>query len=270
MSRWMLMKNTQTENLQQHSLEVAAIVYKLVEIRNSQFGGKLNPAMASVYGIYHDALEIFTGDFPTPVKQFAGGAIKKIADQIEAYALDRLIAFLPEKLQSFYRSAFQIPAEYKQVIKAADRISALIKCHKELAADNREFAPAAARLQQALADSGLPEVQVYLDHLPEYRVHGDLDQQFRIFVITHALALIKTGDEATAAEEAADTLTSITSPLAIGAVQIAYVLDNRSMRESLLKSNLPEVRYFAENFIPPGLHQVTLDELLNADEDWLI
>lgn len=165
--RWSLMRNTKQEDLKQHSFDVAVLAHLLVLICNHLSSGtnkrQLDPGKAAVYALYHDTAEVFTGDFPTPLKQFGGGAIKAIADKLESLAIDKMVGTLPEELQGSYREVFAIPPEYKALVKAADRIAALRKCRAEIAAGNQEFAPAAARLEETLKESNLPEVDYFME-----------------------------------------------------------------------------------------------------------
>lgn len=162
--RWSLMDNRRNEDLKQHSFDVAVITHGLVVIRNDILKSSriIDAGRAVLYALYHDVEEIFTGDMPTPIKYFGGGIMKGIMEKISSLAVDKLVGSLPEQMQPAYRSVLDIPPEYKAIIKAADRIAALRKCKEELAAGNMEFAPAAARLEEALAASGLPEVEYFM------------------------------------------------------------------------------------------------------------
>lgn len=171
MKRWSLMHSVHIEDLQQHSYEVATIAHLLCNIWNNVFGPQskggfmpLDAALAAVYALFHDAAEVFTGDFPTPMKEFGGGVLKAFSDTLETMAVGKMVSSLPVELRESYQQVFEIPARYKKVIKAADRIAALNKCREELAAGNPEFGPAAARIEQVLKECELPEVQYYLEH----------------------------------------------------------------------------------------------------------
>jgi len=166
--RWSLMRSSIQEDLKQHSFDVAVFAHALATIRNSYFNGSLDPNMAAVYALYHDTAEVFTGDIPTPIKQFGGGVVKSIMNQLEGLAVNKMVESLPESLRPVYRLIFTIPDGYKEIIKAADRISALQKCREEIAAGNPEFIPAEKRLQEVLGSSQLPEVAYFLENfLPE-------------------------------------------------------------------------------------------------------
>lgn len=172
MLRWSLMRNVKQEDLKQHSYDVAVTAHALTIIRNEKvlnpFRRRLDPNLAATYALFHDTAEVFTGDIPTPIKQFGGGKVKAITEVLEQMAVEKMVSSLPEELQENYRHVFLIPKDYKDIIKAADQISALRKCREEIAAGNKEFLPAAARLEETLESSNRPEVRYYLENfLPD-------------------------------------------------------------------------------------------------------
>jgi 5'-deoxynucleotidase len=175
-NRWGLMRNTQPENIKEHSLDVAMLAHALVVIRNTYYGGTLDPNQAAMYGIFHDASEIFTGDMPTPVKHF-NPHFKKSFHQLEDRARKKLLAMLPPELSTVYEPLFffeEQDEEYQPVIKAADRIAALIKCLEEEKSGNLEFKRAGGEHLEGLRKSPLPEVIYFLDYfLPGYRLSLD-------------------------------------------------------------------------------------------------
>ncbi|NVN93459.1 MAG: 5'-deoxynucleotidase [Desulfuromonadales bacterium] len=174
-SRWGLMRNTVSENIQEHSLDVAVIAHALVMIRNTYFDGTLDPNRVALYGIFHDASEIFTGDMPTPVKYFNPN-FKRSFHQLEDRARRKLLTMLPEELAREYEPLFffEDQEEYAQVVKAADKIAALLKCIEEEKSGNLEFRRAGAEHQALLAASPLREVQYFLEKfLPGYRLSLD-------------------------------------------------------------------------------------------------
>jgi len=175
-NRWGLMRNTQAENIKEHSLDVAMLAHALVVIRNSFFNGALDPGQAALYGIFHDASEIFTGDMPTPVKHFNPN-FKRSFHQLEDRARRKLLAMLPAELAQVYEPLFffeEQDAEYQPIVKAADRIAALIKCLEEEKSGNLEFKRAGQEQLENLRNSPLPEVGYFLDHfLPGYRLSLD-------------------------------------------------------------------------------------------------
>lgn len=174
-SRWGLMRSTVPENIQEHSLDVAVIAHALVMIRNTYFNGSLDPSRAAMYGIFHDASEIFTGDMPTPVKHFNPN-FKRSFHQLEDKARRKLLAMLPPELAKEYEPLFffDTQEEYVQVVKAADKLAALTKCIEEGKSGNHEFRRAEAEHFEQLSASKLPEVNYFLEKLlPGYRLSLD-------------------------------------------------------------------------------------------------
>ena len=174
-SRWGLMRNTVPENIQEHSLDVAIIAHALAMIRNTYFDGSLDPSRAAMYGIFHDASEIFTGDMPTPVKHFNPN-FKQSFHQLEDKARRKLLAMLPPELARVYEPLFFFDdqEEYVRLVKAADKIAALTKCIEEGKSGNHEFRRAEAEHFEQLSVSALPEVNYFLEKLlPGYRLSLD-------------------------------------------------------------------------------------------------
>ena len=161
--RWALMRNTAPENVQEHSHQVAVLAHALAVIRNEKFGGRLDPGAVAAAALYHDAGEILTGDMPTPIK-YDNPAIRAAYKDVEAVASRKLLHMLPEDLQDAYRPILlEEDGEIRRVVKAADKLSAHIKCVEELKAGNNEFRDAAAQTRRALERYDLPEVQYFLD-----------------------------------------------------------------------------------------------------------
>ena len=134
--RWALMWNTAPENVQEHSHQAAVLAHALAVIRNEKFGGHVDPGRVAVAALYHDASEILTGDMPTPVK-YGNPAIRDAYKQVEAVANERLVSMLPEELQDTYRDALnEYDGETRALVKAADKLSAYIKCVEEVKACN--------------------------------------------------------------------------------------------------------------------------------------
>jgi 5'-deoxynucleotidase len=174
-SRWGLMRNTVPENIQEHSLDVAVIAHALATIRNTYFNGSLDAGRVALYGIFHDASEIFTGDMPTPVKHFNPN-FKRSFHQLEDRARRKLLAMLPPELSREYEPLFffEGEAEYVSLVKAADKIAALAKCIEEEKSGNLEFRRARAEHEENLAASPLPEVRYFMEKfLPGYRLSLD-------------------------------------------------------------------------------------------------
>ena len=169
--RWALMRNSTSENLSEHSLEVAMLAHALAVIGNRYLGKNLDEKQAAVIAMYHDATEISTGDMPTPIKYF-NPEIRQAFQAIEANAASRLVGLLPEELQKDFQAIFEPGEEYayeKKLIKAADKLSALIKCIEEAKAGNREFVQAERATEESLHAMDLPEVAYFMEHfLPSY------------------------------------------------------------------------------------------------------
>jgi len=160
--RWALMRNTFSENVQEHSHMVAVLAHALAVIRNEVFGGSVDAGQVAVYALYHDATEIITGDMPTPIKYY-NPEIKASFRAVERVAADKLISLLPEKLKETYRPVlYSEDAEIHRIVKAADKLSAYIKCVEELKAGNNEFKRAAEQTYRALADMRLPELDYFM------------------------------------------------------------------------------------------------------------
>ena len=175
-NRWALMRNTDYESLSEHSLEVAIIAHALVIIRNTRFGGNLNPEKAATLALFHDVPEILTGDMPTPVK-YHDEEIRKAYKRVEAASVEKLLSMLPEDLRGSYAELLSPQdAQYKKIIKAADKLSALIKCTEERRAGNLEFASAEASTLKLIEQCDVPEALVFLEEfIPAYS--RTLDEQ---------------------------------------------------------------------------------------------
>ena len=174
-NRWGLMRNSAHENLQEHSLDVAVISHALAVIRNTYFGGSLDPGCIALYAIFHDASEIFIGDMPTPVKHF-NPEFKRSFHELEDRARHKLLAMLPPELAKEYEPLFffEEKEDYVLLVKAADKISALLKCIEEEKSGNLEFRRAGAEHQALLFDNPLPEVRYFMEtFLPGYRLSLD-------------------------------------------------------------------------------------------------
>ncbi len=177
-NRWGLMNNTRNENLSEHSLEVAIIAHALGVINQKRFNGDISPERLAVLAIFHDASEIITGDLPTPVK-YNNETIKNAYKEIEEQAQLSLLKMLPEDMTEEYHSILcgdSNEAKLWEYIKAADKISALIKCTEELIMGNREFVKAQQTTLKAIENIDLPEVKVFMTELfPAYEL--TLDEQ---------------------------------------------------------------------------------------------
>ena len=169
--RWALMRNTDRESLDSHSKEVAVIAHALAIIGNKRFGKDYNPDRAAVLGLYHDAHEIITGDMPTPVK-YQNDDILVAFKAVEDSANEKLLGKLPEDLRGEFSSLLTGEKEDKELlvlIKAADRLSALIKCIEERKAGNTEFKEAEKSTLKRIKKMNVPEADVFLNEfIPAY------------------------------------------------------------------------------------------------------
>ncbi|MEA5041230.1 MAG: 5'-deoxynucleotidase [Oscillibacter ruminantium] len=162
-SRWALMRNTAPENVQEHSHQTAVLAHALAVIRNEKFGGQVDAGAVAVAALYHDASEILTGDMPTPIKYY-NPAIRSAYQEVEAVANRKLLEMLPAELRTVYEPVLESPdPEIHTLVKAADKLSAYIKCVEEVKAGNGEFRDAAAQTRAALEGFHLPEVRYFLD-----------------------------------------------------------------------------------------------------------
>lgn len=174
--RWALMRSGRRENLSEHSLEVAMIAHALCLIGNERFHRHLAAEKAALIGLYHDVSEIITGDMPTPVK-YGGSRIRESYKEVESQAVDRLLSQLPDDLRPFYKEIMKEDSEDPEeqymyaLVKAADKLSALIKCMEEVGMGNREFETAYQSTLEKVNEMAeqYPEIKVYMDEfLPSY------------------------------------------------------------------------------------------------------
>ncbi len=172
--RWALMRNTRKENLSEHTLEVAAIAHALAVISNEKYGTNYNAERAAMLGIYHDMPEIITGDMPTPIK-YGNPQLKQAYKTVERETASHLVAMLPEYMQANYRPFFikdEADAPLWRLVKAADKISALIKCIEEEKAGNSEFKSAKQSTLELIAGLDIPAAKTFVD---EFIAAYDLD-----------------------------------------------------------------------------------------------
>jgi 5'-deoxynucleotidase len=174
--RWGLMHNTYPENVQEHSLRVALVAHALAVIRNRLFAGNVSAERTALLALYHDAGEVLTGDLPAPVKYF-NPEIKNAYKEIEAAAASRLLKMIPEGLQADYQRLFfaeEADQEPRDLVKAADKLCAYLKCLEEIGAGNQEFAKAEKTLRASVEELDLPEVRYFLDtFVPSFRLTID-------------------------------------------------------------------------------------------------
>lgn len=163
--RWGLMHSTYSENIQEHSSQVAMVAHALAIIRNRLFAGHVNPDRVAVLALYHDASEVLTGDLPTPVKYF-NPDIKTAYHAIEETANKKLLSMIPAELQPDYHAFFhheEADAASLELVKAADKLCAYLKCLEEVSVGNKEFTQAEKTLRATVEESDLPEVRYFLD-----------------------------------------------------------------------------------------------------------
>lgn len=168
-TRWGLMRNTFSENIQEHSHQVAVLAHALALIRRDILGLPAEPDRCATAALFHDASEILTGDLPTPIKYY-NPEIKQAYKQVERVSADKLLAMLPEQLRESYAPLVHEDDErVLDIVKAADKLSAHIKCIEELKAGNLEFESAAAQTRKALEAMRLPELDWFMEHcLPAF------------------------------------------------------------------------------------------------------
>ena len=174
-TRWGLMRNTFSENIQEHSHQVAVLAHALALIRRDilKLEGP-DPDRCAVAALYHDASEILTGDMPTPIKYY-NPHIKDAYKQVERIAGERLLEMVPPELRDSYAHlVLEDDAQVEPIVKAADKLSAYIKCVEEQKAGNTEFDSAARTILGALEDLNLPELNWFMEKcLPAYSLNLD-------------------------------------------------------------------------------------------------
>lgn len=173
--RWQLMRSVREENIMEHSQSVTVLTHALVSIHNEVFGGNADVLKAVLYAVYHETSEVMTGDLPTPIKYYnqnIHGAYK----ELEKSACEKMVNALPDKLQgalSPYVLADENSIEYR-FVKAADRLSAYIKCLEELRSGNKEFSKAKQSIEKDLKSRKLPEVDYFFEYfIPSFNLTLD-------------------------------------------------------------------------------------------------
>ena len=174
--RWALMRNASKENIAEHSHSVAVIAHALCVIGNKKFGKNYDSERCAVLALYHDTTEVITGDMPTPVKYY-NDDIKSVYKDIERVAGERLLAMLPEEFKEDYAPLFEKQAQDEElwkIVKAADKIGALIKCIEEIRMGNREFEIALESQKRIVKKIDMPEVEYFRkEFLPAYELTLD-------------------------------------------------------------------------------------------------
>ncbi len=164
-ARWALMRNTRTENVEEHSYEVAVLAHALAVIARDVLGKEVDPNAVSAAALFHDVPEIITGDMPTPIKYF-DPELKNAYKRVEAVAQDKLLTMLPPELVPAYEPLVRESDDTtRRYVKAADKLAAWLKCQEELKAGNGEFARAADETMTALKAMEMEEVDWFMDRL---------------------------------------------------------------------------------------------------------
>ena len=173
--RWQLMRSVRDENIMEHSQNVTLLAHALAVIHNEEFGGKADVLKTVLYAVYHETSEVMTGDLPTPIKYYNNqlhGAYK----ELEKSACEKIVNTLPEKMQSAiapFVLADENSIEYN-LVKAADRIAAYVKCLEELRSGNSEFSKAKKSIEEDLLSRNMPEVEYFFKHfIPSYSLTLD-------------------------------------------------------------------------------------------------
>ena len=162
-ARWSLMRSVMPETVQEHSHMVAVLAHALAVIRRDVYGLPCDPNACAAAALFHDAAEILTGDLPTPIKYF-NPEIMTAYRQVEAAASQKLLAMLPEELRPAYEPFLcEADPEIKRIVKAADKLSAYIKCIEERRAGNDEFLQAEDKTLATLRAYAMPEVDYFLE-----------------------------------------------------------------------------------------------------------
>lgn len=176
-NRWPLMRNVQTENISEHSLQVAFVAHALALIKNKKFAGNVNPERIALIAMFHDASEVLTGDLPTPIKYY-NPEIAREYKKIEKIAEQKLVGMLPPEFQDDYRMLIDSDAlqpEEQHIVKQADALCAYLKCIEELSAGNNEFKLAKKRLKKTLRDRHSEEMDYFMNvFVPSF--HLSLDE----------------------------------------------------------------------------------------------
>lgn len=175
-NRWPLMRNVRTENVSEHSLQVAFVAHALAIIKNRKFNANVNPERIALIAMYHDSSEVLTGDMPTPTKYY-NPQITVEYKKIEKIAQNKLIAMLPEELQDDFRPLINddyYSEQEKHIVKQADALCAYLKTIEELSAGNNEFKLAEQRLKKTLSERSSPEMEYFMQiFVPSFNLSLD-------------------------------------------------------------------------------------------------
>lgn len=175
-NRWGLMRNTNNENICEHSLDVAMIAHALGVISNTYFNGTVNADRLALMGMYHDSTEIITGDMPTPVKYYSP-VIRNAYKEVESVAKNELLSGIPEEMREVYAPLLLDTEEEEELwhfVKAADKLSAYIKCIEEIRMGNKDFEKAGESIKEIIEGMGMPEVDFFMEKfIPAYMLTID-------------------------------------------------------------------------------------------------
>lgn len=175
-NRWALMRNTQKENISEHSLDVAMIAHNLAIISNVRLGNSLSAEKAAMIGLYHDSTEIITGDMPTPIK-YHSEELREAFQEVENLASEQLLDMLPEDMRPYYENLFFHKEEDEylwKLVKAADKLSAYCKCIEEEKSGNAEFRQAKETIKESILSMDLQEVSIFMEEfLPSFEMTLD-------------------------------------------------------------------------------------------------
>lgn len=161
--RWSLMRSALPENDAEHSLQTAMMAHALAVMGRDRYGRDVEPEHVLALAVYHDATEVLTGDLPTPVK-YHSGELRRAYGQVEELAAKRLLGMLPEEMRGEYEKYLCPEQDYAhRLVKAADKLSAYVKCLEEKRANNPEFEAAGENICQALEDMDMPEVRDFMN-----------------------------------------------------------------------------------------------------------
>lgn len=173
--RWSLMRNSMPENIQEHSHMVAVLAHALGVIRRDVLGENCDPNECAALALFHDCSEILTGDLPTPIK-YHSAEISAAYKQVEELACDKLLETLPPELRGAYEPLLtgETQRRLHDIVKAADKLSAYIKCIEERKAGNNEFLSAEKQIRCILDESPLPELRYFMEHfIPAFELTLD-------------------------------------------------------------------------------------------------
>lgn len=177
-NRWALMRNLSQESLSDHTMETAFIAHGIALIAKNRLNENIDPNKVAIAALFHDTAEVITGDLPTPVKYY-NNDIKSAYKNIEKKAENTLLDMLPDDLKDDYLELYQPDEITEKYVKAADKISALIKCKEELSLGNSEFKAAERSTEHSIKELNLPAADIFIkEFLPAFK-HG-LDESMQI------------------------------------------------------------------------------------------